>query len=300
MRINPEDKICGIPITKVRNILKLAIAEDTVLTQNWIHLEELDHFLKLGKDIKKFEKEMLALKYFGKRGHQLYVTSDGLSFIHAHTPQELIPRKRGQALLEEFICRVEDVNTGKIPSIHKIPLVILFGSMLSNSELVGDVDIVVSHPIKEKKTLQEVWPEACLTVMAFDLIRHGKKVYDHPADISESHETWLKEYLNFSSYVSCHNLISFAFTYLSRGKEKVPYKIIVGDEAVMCQQYFEIIRVWYERGNLNSNLAFNLMSRCPFPDPLQESKSKENMDFLCKLIVNDRSVLDNLTKGLLK
>jgi hypothetical protein len=141
MQIGPSQQIGGYPALKVREFVRsyrftgiLAKAAQAALA---LSPEAADNFLSKLVDL-GFIRELH--KQGGDRLFQL--TSYGQALANASAAKP-IHRKTAECILAQFLERVDMVNdTAKY--LYRVNGVVLFGSMLSDVERLGDVDVAIS------------------------------------------------------------------------------------------------------------------------------------------------------------
>jgi len=86
---------------------------------------------------------IVSSKMAGLDGEQrwFHVTDQGQSFANASAAKP-ISRKTANRVLREFMERVEQANSST-EYVYKVESVVLFGSMLSDEERLGDVDLAI-------------------------------------------------------------------------------------------------------------------------------------------------------------
>lgn len=159
MRIQSNDVIAGQPALKIRKLLKLI---DTYPLGAGITTiaEILDSDLSTSKQV---IQELHAGGYIelliDKDGEKWQTTIKGNALAHA-TARKPITRKTAERLLTEFLNRVQEVNQSDDYAYH-VKQVILFGSFLSNSETLGDIDLAIflepryTDPDKQKQLTEK-------------------------------------------------------------------------------------------------------------------------------------------------
>jgi predicted nucleotidyltransferase len=142
MRITSEQLVAGDPPIQVRNFLRrfrsAVISVPTV--QEVFNLSSIE--------AKEFLRRMVKLgllersKHFSRKDRPAYeVSTPGLALANASAAKP-ITRKTANRALQEFMDRVRVINASdEYP--YKIESVVLFGSMLSDNERLGDVDLAV-------------------------------------------------------------------------------------------------------------------------------------------------------------
>lgn len=187
--------------------------------------------------------ELINMGFIDKpKGHDKYViTSACLSFLNSS--DKSFTRIEAQKNLDIVLNKIDTLNN-ILPTIYKMPLVILFGSFLDDSkDPVGDVDLVITTPFNKdlmKKGQKNNYRKA-VEFMVNDYLDQHPDYSGAPLDILD---IWLTDYLTFPESISLHPLVDFHSMLL---KHKMPFKILRGDKKVMLQQLIEIAGVWSER-----------------------------------------------------
>ncbi len=148
MNLTKNQLIAGHPAIQVRNFLR---EYDGLI----IRLITIQKALQIDADeAKAFLRRMIKLRYLerreslsgGDRG-TYEVATPGLALANASSVQP-ITRKTAERILKDFVNRMHAVNAStKDPYAYRIASAVLFGSILSEKERLGDVDIAIElHP----------------------------------------------------------------------------------------------------------------------------------------------------------
>ena len=142
MRIAKEQLVAGYPPIQVRDFLRrfrfAVITLQTiqeVLKASSVEAEEfLSGMVKLGL--------LEPSENLSRKDRPAYeVSATGLALANASAAR-LITRRTANRVLREFMDRVQVINAGdEYP--YKVESVVLFGSLLSDKERLGDVDLAV-------------------------------------------------------------------------------------------------------------------------------------------------------------
>lgn len=150
MQIKSSQTLFDQPILKIRNIIRHAIAErlnglnkDAVVEEVARLLGEPTSVAKrvfkslIEQDYLTIKREKIAGKYYvvvteTEKGRRLGVT-------RANPP---ITREKAGLLLKELLERVKAVNN-TAEFVYRVETVKVFGSYLSDQELLGDIDVAV-------------------------------------------------------------------------------------------------------------------------------------------------------------
>lgn len=150
MRIHSKQILFGHPILKIREVIRLAMAGRlSGIGKNEI-IKEITTVLGCAiKDAKLvfeqlinegyliFEKEKIGNNLY----HEVTETEKGrrLGVTRANPP---ITRAKADLLLAELLERVEKVNSNA-DLVYKVENVKVFGSYLSDQEILGDIDVAI-------------------------------------------------------------------------------------------------------------------------------------------------------------
>jgi hypothetical protein len=140
MRIVPDEMIAGYPAHEVRDFLRryrltdfyVEAAEETLILKPRSATTFMNKLKGLG-----FIDELD--KWNGRRVFRLTIRGQALANASAARP---IHRKTAERLLEQFLERVQCVNCTH-EYLYRVEHVVLFGSMLSDVDRLGDVDVAV-------------------------------------------------------------------------------------------------------------------------------------------------------------
>jgi predicted nucleotidyltransferase len=144
MKIDKSQIIAGYPAIQMRDFLRkfrFSIIELSTIQQAFrIDSDEAKMFLRraIGLGYLKSAKD------FSSGERQTYeITPSGLELANASAAKP-ITRETAGRLLMEFMGRVQAINAGAEDQYaYRVESVVLFGSMLSDKERLGDVDIAV-------------------------------------------------------------------------------------------------------------------------------------------------------------
>jgi predicted nucleotidyltransferase len=146
MRIRPDDVIAGFPAKQIRKLLRqstlsLSVDEGTKI----LGLNERS-ILKLLNDLEKqgfIEKNAFAPD--PNKNWKNTVKGGALSNALFSAP---VSRRAAEQKLSEFMDRVREVNEAS-RFLYRVRKVVLFGSVLTESSTVGDLDIAIELVPKE-------------------------------------------------------------------------------------------------------------------------------------------------------
>jgi len=158
MRITTNQSIAGYPALQVREFVRKyrftnfsTRAAEAALT---LSTEAAANFLR----------KLADFGYIGKSregdGNRLFqLTSSGQALANASAARPIY-RKTAQRVLAQFLERVHKVNATP-EYLFRVKNVILFGSLLSDEERLGDVDIAISLEAKvSDPNAYQVWAMA--------------------------------------------------------------------------------------------------------------------------------------------
>lgn len=160
MRINSKQILFGHPILKIREVIRHAMTGRlSGIGKNEI-IKEIATVLGCAlKDAKLVFPQLLNEKYliFEKKkiGNNFYYTvtetekGRRLGVTRANPP---ITRAKADLLLAELLERVKKVNSNS-DLVYKVESVKVFGSYLSEKEILGDIDIAIK--LEKKGTREE-------------------------------------------------------------------------------------------------------------------------------------------------
>ena len=156
MRVEPNQIIAGFPAKKVRDAL-----EDLARQNCGGSAEYFSEKLNCSKrKTSAFIKDMLGLGYLEKglkdksENIQYYKTTLKGNTLAQASARPPIKRGTAEKKIQELINRAEEIN--KNDYAYKIERLTLFGSILSNSETVNDIDVAIKMvPSFQNRTLFE-------------------------------------------------------------------------------------------------------------------------------------------------
>jgi len=142
MRVVSEELIAGYPALEVRDFLRRyrltdfyigAAEDDLVLSPRTATI-----FMNKLKGL-EFIEEVGRDRWDGRRVFRLTIKGQALANASAARP---LHRKTAERLLAQFLERVQRVNSTQ-EYVYRVEHVVLFGSMLSDIDRLGDVDVAV-------------------------------------------------------------------------------------------------------------------------------------------------------------
>jgi hypothetical protein len=154
MHIAADQSIAGYPAKSVRDFLR---ASQIAHISNEAVQAELALKPKAAHDFLNQLVVIGLIKEYGRHnGHLLFeLTCHGQNFANASASKP-IHRKTGERVLAEFMQRMEQVNATS-EYLYRVDTAILFGSMLSDVEHLGDVDVAVNlePKVREEAAFKE-------------------------------------------------------------------------------------------------------------------------------------------------
>jgi hypothetical protein len=150
MNINPKETMFGLPILKVRGVLRLAIKERLWGDSRKKVIGKVALILKLPMAITEgLVNQLLAenyilwvkTKYSGGIYYKLTETEKGRRFGIAKATAP-ISREKAKELLHDVIVRAKSINENP-EFVFFVERIEVFGSYLTNKELLGDLDLGV-------------------------------------------------------------------------------------------------------------------------------------------------------------
>lgn len=155
MRIVSDELIAGYPALEVRGFLRryrltdfyIEAAEDALVLSPRAATIFMNKLKGLG-----FLEELD--KWDGRRVFRLAINGQALANASAARP---IHRKTAERLLEQFIERVQRVNSTQ-EYAYRVKHIVLFGSMLTDTERLGDIDVAIRlEPKVSEDSIHEQW-----------------------------------------------------------------------------------------------------------------------------------------------
>ena len=146
MIIDPKQKMYGLPILKIREIIRLAM-EDRFFASKRELIIKVASLTKKSQLISKsiFEQMisegLLEMEKVKPSGFCLKATDKG-SILGVASAGKPISREKATQLLDELIDRAKRVNKND-ELVYCVGCIKVFGSYLSDKETIGDLDIGV-------------------------------------------------------------------------------------------------------------------------------------------------------------
>jgi len=155
MRITTNQDIAGYPALKVRNFIRryrsVSFLNQAAEASLDLSADAAADFLRNLVDVGLIEE----VEKSRDGGLIFQVTNYGLALANASAAKPIY-RKTAERVLEELLERVHIVNaTSKY--LYRVESVVLFGSMLSDVERLGDVDVAIDlqPKVREEGSFQE-------------------------------------------------------------------------------------------------------------------------------------------------
>jgi predicted nucleotidyltransferase len=142
MRITKDQLVAGYPVLEVRSFIRRQ-------RLGTFAAPAAEHAMKLSlSEAEDFLRELVNLGYleqarpiFGENIAAYEVTQQGQALANASGAKP-ISRETADRALQEFMERVQTINASR-EYAYQIESVVLFGSMLSSAERLGDVDLAI-------------------------------------------------------------------------------------------------------------------------------------------------------------
>lgn len=196
MKIDKRTVICGIPIIRIRNFLRLYRTPDS-----FSPLTVSEYFNVSKQSGASLLKELLALGYVvNKSGNKYEVTTKGNALAQVKFVARM-NKIKADKVFGEFMKRVERINEDDT-YIYRVSKLILFGSYLNpTANDYGDIDI--AYELEQKINDNEAFFEAHQCVI--DNAKKNGKVFSSFIDEIGHPEILVLRYLkNKSPYISLH------------------------------------------------------------------------------------------------
>ncbi len=157
MQIAKDQLIAGQPALKVRSFVRAY----RILSFYTSEFEKLLNFSPA--EAEDFAHEMVSLGFLTQttycpvNNRPVYQVGDQGHMLANASAAKLITRKTADRVLQEFMERVRIVNASTLYA-YKVETAVLFGSMLSDKERLGDVDIAIElrAATKDRHEFQEL------------------------------------------------------------------------------------------------------------------------------------------------
>jgi len=224
MRITKEEVVAGHSAVQVRGFLRK-------FDSKFFMRSAVERVMKLDpKQAEKFINEMVALEliepttpFDNKAAFE--VAEGGLRLANA-TSAKPIYRRTAERVLREFIDRVEAVNYSK-EYAFRIRGAILFGSMLSCADRLGDVDVAIDLQPRIADPIQR--RQLC------DHRRHFAQEQGRTFATATSWALWPRNEVLLQLKGRSRSLSLHGFDQLTQ-LENLCYRVLVGDASLIAAQ----------------------------------------------------------------
>jgi hypothetical protein len=224
MRITKEEVVAGHSALRVRGFLRR-------FERVFFALSAAEGFMQLNSEqAAKFINEMVALEliepampFRNKAAFQ--VATRGHAFANA-TAAKPIYRGTAERVLRAFMDRVNAVNASK-EYAFKVRSAVLFGSMLSCVERLGDVDVAID--LRPRVSDSAKFRQQC------DRRRHLAEEQGRAFSTAIDWATWPKKEVVLHLKASSRSLSLHGFDQLI-AMEDLRYRILVGDAGLIASQ----------------------------------------------------------------
>ncbi len=224
MRITKEEIVAGHSALQVRGFLRR-------FKHGFFMLSAAEGFMQLKSgQAAVFINDMVALELivptmpFGDRA-AFQVATRGHAFANA-TAAKPISRGTAERVLREFMDRVNAVNASK-EYAFKVKSAVLFGSILSSMERLGDVDVAVD--------LQRRILDSAKFRQQCDHRRHSAQEQGRAFSTAIDWVTWPKREVVLQLKARSRGLSLHGFDQLME-MENLRYRILVGDAGSVASQ----------------------------------------------------------------
>lgn len=219
MQIIKDQLIAGQPALKVRNFVRTYHLLDFCAS-------EFESALNLSsEEAEYFAQEMVTLGFLAPSTHPspdgrtFYQVDDRGHMLVNASAAKPITRKSANRVLQEFMKRVDIVNI-RDTYAYTVESVVLFGSMLSDKELLGDVDLALElQPAVPDREGFDQWREDRYDVAMNNGMRFGTTL----EKLAWPRTEVLRYLKSRSRSLSLHSLEDLV------AMDKVHYQVLLGD-----------------------------------------------------------------------
>ena len=147
MRIDPRDKIGGVPVMEVRRLLR-GFMGATVVGAYFRDAGLLEALLEKGlvgtvyRDPAQLRQSRVVIGPGDRAAGPWYELTDQGTRLAQASAAAPLRRATAERKLREFMARVEQVNQSE-EFAYRVNRVVLFGSYLTDAERVNDIDLAV-------------------------------------------------------------------------------------------------------------------------------------------------------------
>jgi DNA-binding PadR family transcriptional regulator len=224
MQISGNDTLCDVPILDVRKVFREHLnSHRDYLSKNWLkdtlHLSDAHTKQILTALVERgLVTEGKVTKDSGPDDSHYPVTDAGQEFARASALKR-ISREKANALVADFMKRIEEVNQGKHGFPHRIKTVVVFGSFLTDIETLGDVDFAVElTDLHEDREKQKAAEDA----------RGKGRTFSNMIDSMRCSKTEVKRFLENRKRIAVQEWPNFLAMNTPKG---FSYKVLLGNEA---------------------------------------------------------------------
>ena len=224
MRITKEEVVAGHSALRVRGFLRR-------FERGFFTLSAAEGFMQLkSRQAAEFINDMVALELieptmpFGDKA-AFQVATRGHAFANA-TAAKPIYRGTAERVLREFMDRVNAVNASK-EYAFKVKSAVLFGSMLSCADRLGDVDVAID--------LQRRILDSAKFRQQCDRRRHLAEEQGRAFSTAIDWATWPEKEVVLQLKARSRSLSLHGFDQLME-MENLRYRILVGDASLIASQ----------------------------------------------------------------
>jgi hypothetical protein len=224
MRITKEEVVAGNSALRVRGFLRR-------FARGFFMHSAAEIFMQLkSKQAAEFINDMVALELieptmpFGNKA-AFQVATRGHAFANA-TAAKPISRGTAERVLREFVDRVNAVNVSK-EYTFKVKSAVLFGSMLSCADRLGDVDVAID--------LQRRISDSARFMQQCDRRRHLAEERGRAFPTVVEWATWPQKEVVLLLKARSRSLSLHGFDQIME-MENLRYRILVGDASSIASQ----------------------------------------------------------------
>ena len=224
MRITKEEVVAGHPALRVRGFLRR-------FEHGFFMLSAAEGFMQLkSQQAAEFINDMVALELIEptmpfKDQAAFQVATRGHAFANA-TATKPISRGTAERVLRDFMDRVNAVNASK-EYAFKVKIAVLFGSMLSCVDRLGDVDVAID--LQRRISDSTKFRKQC------DRRRHLAVEQGRAFSTAVDWATWPKKEVMLQLKARSRSLSLHRFGQLVE-MENLRYRILVGDASLIASQ----------------------------------------------------------------
>ena len=224
MRIRKEEVVAGYSALRVRGFLRR-------FKRGFFMLSAAEGFMQLkSREAAKFINDMVALELieptmpFGDKA-AFQVATRGHAFANA-TAAKPISRGTAERVLKEFMERVNTVNASK-EYAFEVKSAVLFRSMLSCVDRLGDVDVAIDLQRRISDTAK--FRQEC------DRRRHLAEEQGRAFSTAIDWATWPEREVVLQLKARTRSLSLHGFDQLME-MENLRYRVLVGDASLIASQ----------------------------------------------------------------